>query len=491
MSSAKVVYKPSGHCNESRTAFTVIAALPSYRVAVHKNCICNELVSLHNRHLRQQAPGNQPYTAAALSMWAPVYDVPRANIWDIVKGYSGGKRKAYARAAINLQQPFQRHWAYVSAFIKPDKIPVDEIADKAPRLIQYRSKEYNLLLATYLKPLEDAMFDETDPTGTLIFAKKRNPQQRAADLLAKMAAVEDALVICADHSKFDSSVRKQHLRHIEAEYRRSYPRSKLLKRLLRLRHVNKCRTRNGIKYQSKETVQSGDYDTGGRNSRLNAKVLTSYCILAGATTYGLYIDGDDSVVIMPSALYNEKAFKDHCSKLGFQTKCQAYRDLAEADFCQAHCIRSDPPTMMRDPLRAAAHFNISVRNYNGPAWPRLVEGKLMCEEAAGRGCPMMGKLARRLRTGIKPIFDPEDLEKWKLVKDLPQATITMQARLDVYTAWGFSVQDQHNFESMPRHCVVPEIRSRRNYDAESLHRVFEAWSAMGATRSESSWYRGT
>jgi hypothetical protein len=69
--------------------------------------------------------------------------------------YSGRKQLVYQRAYEGLlSRPISRKDAYVSTFIKAEKVNFSAKGDPAPRVIQPRSPRYNLEVGRYLKLFE-------------------------------------------------------------------------------------------------------------------------------------------------------------------------------------------------------------------------------------------------------------------------------------------------------------------------------------------------
>lgn len=189
----------------------------THQVQVHRSCVCNEMVSLRNRHLvNRRQPTYDPkyirscfvkYGALVVSAMDEVVPISYA---EVISRYRGAKRATYVKAYEEIKAVgFQQKWANVSMFVKPDRYEAAVIEEKAPRAIQHRRPAYNLMLARYLHPFEKEFYNiKPEFNGyKLAVAKGRNNLQRAADLAELMADFEDPLFLLIDHSKLTVVVR--------------------------------------------------------------------------------------------------------------------------------------------------------------------------------------------------------------------------------------------------------------------------------------------
>lgn len=415
-----------------------------YKPAVYGNCVHTQYAALAERHIKDRSYiGFDPKIFRTLTRPLVRKFLKHVNLElvpysakAIVAGYTGGKRAVYERAALSINSKgFDKRWTHVKMFVKPDKIPMGEIYDKAPRAIQFRRPEYNLLMAQYLKPIENEVYKYKE-FGLRVFAKGRNLQQRAADIIAAYNSIDNCVVVECDHSKFDSCVTVEHLKFLHKIYLKFFP-SRWLYFLLKHQINNKGRS-SYLKYTVKGTRMSGDFDTALGNTLLNYFVLKAAVERCGIQNYRLYIDGDDSLLFIPAQTDLSKLkFND----LGFETVWDV-KDLVEAEFCKGHVIRSDPPILVRDPRRIVAHMQVCLRSYGPSTWPELLQGKLVCEFWANQGVPYIAKWVKTLLDPRIPYRIPvEDLRRWGMVKDNKVGYVTPQAYQDMITAYGFGAAE--------------------------------------------------
>lgn len=435
-------------CKES--SFAIVAAIPgTYQVSIHNSCLCNEKRALYCRHLidRSYIPFDNALWKAAVDYSLPEInklDVEYTNIYTIANGYTGGKRKQYLRACERIDvEGYMRKDAVLKMFVKPDKYPAADIESKPPRAIQYRSPKYNLLLGSYLKDFEHKFYQiSTGRSNTPDMAKGRNLVERAEDLIAKGLAYNDPIFLNVDYSKMDSCVRIEHQRYIFRKvYLRKF-RSKLLKQLLWAQLNNKGYSKNGIKYRVRGTRCSGDFNTGLENTEINWFILR-YILKLLHIVADIYIDGDDSVIVMEKS--EREKFQNQAPelflKLGFEAKLNWATDIQQVDFCQSRVLLTNPPRMARNPLRALSNFNVSLKNYPAKVWPRLIEAKACSEEYGNPGVPILSEIGAKFHTGAKPMLDKEQEFIINTNKDL-SLSIDDSVRLSYEIAWDISPFEQ-------------------------------------------------
>lgn len=439
----------------------------TYQVITHAGCICNERAALHNRHLvdRSYIPFDQSYfmkCARKVNREFAFQGLAPCKFHDIISRYTGPKRQLYLRALDDIRTyGFDHRWAHIKMFVKPDKFPFAKAMVKPPRAIQYRSPAFNLLLAHYLKPIEDWFYNSLSPGGFRFAAKGLNNVQRAINLKEMSSTFDNPAYILLDHSSFDSTINETHLRTTHKFYTKLNNSSKL-KMLLKFQLNNKGWSKHGIKYMVKGTRMSGDFDTALGNTYINYVALRSWLRLAGVRGE-IMLDGDDSVVIVErSSMY--RLDMDHFGKCGFETKMEVVYDLVDVEFCQSKYLPTEPPRFSRNPIRALSRLNISVKNYHGSGWRRYQSGIGHCEMAVNQGVPILYPIGLKLaRLSKRPIFDTEMEYKVSSVEicDIP---ITDEVRVAFYQAWGISPYEQIAIESeYTPHIRAPAVELIQSY----------------------------
>lgn len=382
------IWKIPNECVIGHT-YLVVPPIEGYQIGVHNSCSCNELISLTNRHLVDRTlPGyDKTYMKDSFNSVSKTwkFELERMAMLAVVNSYRGGKRRLYNRAMHEVKNfGLGKTDHHVRMFVKPDKISMSEINTKAPRAIQYRNPRYNLVLATYLKPYEHAFYELVGSDGLRVVTKGLNNVEIAKLMLDKAALYENPVYINCDHSKFDSTINVDHLKFEHMIYNRTFP---SLKNLLRKQLKNRGYTRSGIHYKVVGTRMSGDYNTSLGNSLLNRAVLESWL---KNIKHSLILDGDDSVIIV-EAKDVHKLDLSHFEKCGFTTTTDLCYDITEVEYCKKRLVMSDPPILMRSPLRVLSNMAICTRNYGGEGFKRWAYGVMECERLMHPGVPILSK----------------------------------------------------------------------------------------------------
>lgn len=265
--------------------------------------MCNELKALTNRHLvdRQYIPFDRNFYLKVARQTQKFYpkNLDPCSYSEVINVYTGPKKQIYLRALKNLQlYGYKQRYSNISMFVKPDRYPSGDIANKDPRAIQYRDPEFNLMLSRYIKAFEHHCYTNLTygvVSNTRVIAKGLNNYQRAELIMEKAACFKNPVFILLDHSRFDSTINVEHLKATHRKYQKAF-RSKSLQKLLNCQIHNKGRSKHGITYQTYGTRMSGDPDTGCGNSVVNADVLWAYFKYSKILKYDFILDGDDSIL---------------------------------------------------------------------------------------------------------------------------------------------------------------------------------------------------
>lgn len=416
----------------------------NYAIGVHANCPCNELVSLHNRHLvdRTMIPFDANLWRRVTRSTIKYYPVGLTPVAyeDIIADYSGGKRRLYTNARhVLLTEGLQPKHFIIKMFVKPDRYPLDTIEKKAPRAIQYRSPEFNLVMGKYIKAYERELYGSLtmgSASQTRVIAKGLNNYDRAELFLRKVDAFRNPRYLLLDHSQFDSTINVEHLKATHRRYQRAFA-SRTLQRCLKAQLKNTGYTKCGIKYRTRGTRMSGDPDTACGNSIVNAECLHAFLVESGVTKFDFLLDGDDSIVIV-EATDIQNLDMTLFGRLGFQTKCEIVQDLDEVEFCQCKLIFAQRPVFSRNPARALSHSAASRQSYPNHHWRHWLAAVGSCEMACNLGVPVLQEYGRKLKSlSSKYLVDIDMQYRWESYEqDVAPMDITEDARLSFCLAWG-------------------------------------------------------
>lgn len=467
----------------------------AYQVRVHKNCVHNQYKALAERHITDRGYiGFKPdvWMLAQRKQFRKLSERMEGMTFNLLQReqipirYAGGKRLVYERAVEELKGGLRKQHYYVKMFVKPDKHPLCEVYTKKPRAIQYRSPCFNIEMATRLVSLEENVYS-VKIHGRRIFAKGRNLQQRAQDILDIWNSFESPVVIETDHAKFDSCVKVEHLKSCHRFYLKYYP-SKRFYSLLCKQLKNRGFS-NNLKYRVTGTRMSGDFDTALGNSLINFVVLNDWLDRCGVQGHA-YIDGDDSLVFLEAKEVHKLDF-GMFSDYGFETESKIVKDIIEAEFCKGKVVRSDPPILVRNPYRLLSHFNVCLKDFGPKSWPGLLAGKAVCEYYANQGVPYLQAffakfLSERFQIPI------EDRYRYSIVKTHQMGRVTTQAYADLYTAWDFGVAESCLLMTLDsygriRNCGGPlHLASKKKFKNvladESLYKAWAGFLTLDASR---------
>lgn len=417
----------------------------------------------------------------------------RATFTSIINKFTGKKKRQYYNAMLNIVNGKldMRKAAMVKMFIKPDRWPEDVIRTKAPRAIQYRSKEYNLMLATWLDPVEQKLYDHIKHRGTRVVAKGLNNRERAELWMQKVEDYSSPVFINLDHSKFDSTVNVKHLMNLHRIYKRIV--GKGIYGLLKYQLKNICYTDTGVKYKTQGTRCSGDYDTGLGNTLINIA-----CILQcfrKIQKYDFMLDGDDAIIVIESIDRDNLDIGDF-EKFGFETVLSFHRDRHAVEFCQSRILDIGGPYFVRNPIRAISNTMVINKNYGFKFMSRYLAGVGLGELAMNKGVPILQQQGARLaETSNLPYYDAD--VSWQMANLGTKpciATVTPQARMSMEKTWGITVQMQKYIEASLLPMTISYIARADvrilNYDLESLYRAWQGVATMGCACFAGRWEFG-
>jgi len=283
----------------------------------------------------------------------------------VVDSYRGAKYKSYAQAMLSLQRnPLTKADSLLTSFSKFEKVDVS----KPPRVINPRSKRYNLELGRYIKRAEHSYFKAINfAFGALTPAtviKGYNADASASILFQKWSRFRDPVAIGLDATKFDMHVSVCALKYEHSFYTAKFPGDLRLRRLLRWQLHNRgtAYAADGtIKFEMHGTRSSGDLNTSLGNCILMCSIVWAYCQNLGIQIE-LANNGDDCVVFMERR--DEPLFRSSlCSffKLrGFAMVLEETVDeFEQVEFCQTRpvqlatgwrMVRNLPAMLRKDPM---------------------------------------------------------------------------------------------------------------------------------------------
>lgn len=429
-------------------------------------CPCNESDAMIRRHCIPTIPNYDVNNQALkdLRSWSvgfaervrPLLKA-RSTLKEVVDQSRPSIKQRYKRAYRDLvykRVDISEKHAMAKAFIKFEKIPLTKFEEgKAPRLIQYRSFEYLLLLKSCIKPFSDAiktrkiLHSNSQPLDQ-IYTKTLTPAALATAMRDSWNSFPSPVAVCLDHSKFDGHYAKE-LLDIEHDMWLVMFKSYLLKKLLKLQVNNVGFSQCGFKYKIKGTRLSGEYTTSDGNTTTNLGMIEVWLQSSGVTKYRLHINGDDSVVILDSSDLDKLLPLDFFNNFNMETELEAIAyDFRHIKYCQTSPIRVGGAwRMVKDPIRTLSRMSYADAKY-ALCRQRYVLGISLCELAVSSGVPMLQSFClRNLNSKAKPLGSVDKYPaKVASQKHLELQDISLETRTDFAEAFGISLSQQYAFE---------------------------------------------
>lgn len=457
------------------------------------------MAALRDRHLVQQQPYSESLVKKYFSKLRKLvtWKCGTTPFSEIIENYSGSKKQRYRRAYGYLSKHgLQPKHTRVQMFIKPDRFPLSMVSVKPPRAIQFRSPEFNLMMAHYLKKFEEVTYQnlKIGNSKTRNIMKGLNPRARARVFLEKTRSFKNPVFLCLDHSRFDSCIQPLHLKETHKIYMKSV--GKRVYNIVKHQVTNLGYSKHGLKYRTSGTRMSGDFDTGLGNCLVN---IASILSVVGKVKCDFILDGDDAVIITEKEDINKLKINNF-AHFGLITKLNLQQEISRVEFCQSRIIFNKGPIFSRNPIRALSHSMISRKYYNTKTVCEYLRGVGECEESVSYGVPILHKLSQILQLASPKAFYDSDME-WRMAQgqDMEKVEITSEARMSFYIAWGITPQHQELLEAS---LIPPSLRiacpkdrqSRRlrnpefHYDVKSLYESWTRMESLGSDGSANWWF---
>jgi len=373
----------------------------------------------------------------------PTTVVPRE---DYPSLYNGRKRDTYQRAYESLlSKAISRKDAYVSTFVKAEKINFTAKGDPAPRVIQPRSPRYNLEVGRYLKLFESELVHGFERMcGYNVILKGLNADQVAAQLRANWDHFLDPVAIGLDASRFDQHVSRAALEFEHSVYNSVF-RSWELRKLLAWQLINKGFGRVGdtlLKYTVEGCRMSGDINTGMGNCLIMSLAVLGFFQSVGLDAR-LSNNGDDCVVILSRRdLHKLGTIDQWFTSLGFKLTQEPVVDVFERiEFCQTQPVWVGQAwRMVRNPWTAMAKDCVSLLSWDSEASFRVWRNAIgTCGLELTRGVPMWQSFYSSIYTDVES-GGAKDLVyeagMGYMARGVTDAVITSTGRYSFWLAFG-------------------------------------------------------
>lgn len=458
---------------------------PVYRVFAHHDCVHNQFIAIRNRVCgKTKYQPNVDYMARLHKFMRRVgKSLTTTGEWtleQVVQHYHGSKRERYRQAAEDYRTyGVSRKDALVKLFVKCEKIPYQTTNpakfNPDPRAIQYRNPVFSVLLATYLKPIEEKVYQLRGNRlnglpKTRCIGKGLNQTQRATLLRAKWKGFVDPVALSLDASRFDQHVSWMHLLCEHALYL-AMNNSPEFAQLLSWQINNEGVTTRGIRYSTKGKRMSGDMNTALGNCVLMVCMLALY-FEDKAFKWDCLDDGDDILVIVEREFVQQlrDELPCHFANLGMDLKVENDTDIFEKiEWCQSNPVEVDGVwKFIRNPAKVLSGALV------GHKWVQMVSPRSrralantigLCESILNRGVPVLSEFAQAIVRNAATLrqvrTDQADQLVYRVRRELNKSwlkkipvvaaeQISASTRLSFSKAFGVDVETQLSWESYLR-----------------------------------------
>jgi len=272
--------------------------------------------------------------------------------------YVGRKKKIMERGRdIFMERGVRRQDAVLTSFVKAEKVK----PASAPRVINPRNVVYNVALGVYIKPIEHIIYRKIQKlygSVTPVVFKGLNVDDMGLAMLEKWRSFNDPVAVGLDAMKFDMHVSAAMLAWEHSIYKRVYPGSRDLQKLLRwqIKNVGRGYCFDGtLKYHILGRRCSGDMNTALGNCIIMTGMIYSWVRLK-QIKIELANNGDDAVVILERKDVGKllSGIENYFLTLGFRITVEPAVDVFEQiEFCQMH------PVVMPTVCRMVRNFTTS------------------------------------------------------------------------------------------------------------------------------------
>lgn len=404
--------------------FVVVPGInPSRRIVVHNNSLSNILNAATERVLYLKMEGglvscprpSPEIVLKRLSLFRQrlktrLTSTTPVSLEEFPLQYEGRKRLVYSAAVESLHaRPIERCDAYVSWFVKYEKIDATGKDVVVPRMISPRTARYNVVIGRYLKHTEKQLFRGIARVwGETVVAKGLNSSQTASLIAEKWDCYSSPVAVGLDAKRFDQHVSYEMLKFFEHKVFCDWFRSKEFTELISWQLHNVCSgyTQEGSVHAEFDGKRmSGDMNTSSGNCLIMCALVWSYCRAKGVKA-SLINNGDDCVVFLNSAQLPQfmKGLEPWFLDLGFRMAVETpVHEIEKIEFCQAHPVFvGDGYVMVRNLEASLAKDSVSLVRVDHPdsvaAWLGAVGA---AGTALNGGIPVLNSMYRAYeRSGI-------------------------------------------------------------------------------------------
>jgi hypothetical protein len=399
----------------------------------------------------------------------------RWGLLETALSYGGAMRRRYLAAEESLRVcgPLVPGDRKLRAFLKAEKLGA--ASDGKPRMIFPRSPRFNLVVASWLKPLEHWLWGYLTAkrlfggSNTRVVGKGLSPRRRANLIRRKLGGFVSGVCFEVDGKAFEAHVTEEFLQHEHALYKAAYPGHGGLADVL-ASQVFEGTTQNGVKFSRRGGRASGDFNTGMGNTLIMLAVCVG--VLSGyGIHYDLLVDGDNALVFLESvdcASVVNNFHHDVLNASGFEMTLESPVSYIEGiRFGRSAPVYVGPYwTMVREPWSVLSGAYASHRWLREPLFGRRwVNGVARCELSLALGVPVLQAAALSVlrQTATRKKVPVEALSDYfvlgaRLAVEEDAVDVSPLARLSFERAFGIPPDGQVAMEKQLGGVVVGHPR---------------------------------
>jgi len=481
---------------------TVVASLSAGNlIGFHNSSYKNIVRALEERVFRVKneqglfVPPPQPEQGALrMSKFKKLYltkvgTLHRHSYEEVLSCYKSGKRVLYQKACESLKrQPISARDANVTAFVKVEKLDLSLKDDPCPRLIQPRSKRYNVELGTYLRLNEKHLTTTIDKVfGEKTVLSGLDSFDVGRFIHKKWLKYKSPCAIGVDASRFDQHTSVAALKFEHSVWNAIF-KDPLLKRILGYQLYNKgiAFSDNGksVRYKVNGCRMSGDINTSLGNKLIMCAMMFSYfdeCEINAS----LVNNGDDCVLICDREELEKIAqtLQPYFIRKGYSmTMEEPVYSMEHIEFCRSQPVAVGNSYHMVRGISSLSRDTATLLNLDN----EKSLSEMMCAVGYGGmvindGIPVHSILHKRMfqlgggrinRSAIEKFLDFNQIERMgkRVVTDSP---ISNETRLSYYKAFGISPHRQILVEEYYKQatvCARTDVVNELPHLYASLHR---------------------
>jgi hypothetical protein len=314
-----------------------------------------------------------------------------------VNYYKGPRKAVYQRAVDSLMfSSIRRRDAYLSTFVKAEKLNLDIKSDPVPRVIQPRNPRFNVEVGKFLRPLEERMYEAIDDLfDAPTIMSPYNAFTQAKHLRDKWDSFCDPVCIGLDASRFDQHVSKEALEFEHSIYNHIY-RSPFLAMLLKMqiRNTGFAKASDGwFRYLKEGSRMSGDMNTSMGNKILMCLMSLAY-LQTKPFKCRFVNNGDDCLVFTERKnLHLLNDLEDYFIGFGFNIKREKpVAEFEQVEFCQTKPVKSNGVWRMVRNVNTCLSKDVTCLNlgHNVESYRKVLRDIGKCGLATAADIPVLG-----------------------------------------------------------------------------------------------------